>query len=181
MATVPVPRTWVLNEDVTSANMVSGITDPLAFLLAKPRAELRQTVAQTLTTAVAAPLTFTTEDVDTDVAGVGGHDNSSNTSRYTARYAGWYRVSGAASFAANSTGRRITYIAVNGSVVNASETISPASATGSSHALARAKCVYLNVGDYVEIQAMQDSGGNLATSSGFGPSNSNMSIQWEGN
>lgn len=180
MAVVPASHTFVDGVAPTSeAN--TYIRDPIAFALNPPRAELRQNVAQTLTTGVGAMLTWDIEDLDTDVDAIGGHDTAVNPSRYTVRYAGWYQVSGVASFVANSTGRRITYIAVNGSIVNGTEMIFPASATGSSHAATRTKHIYLNVGDYVEIQATQDSGGNLATSSGFGPSNSSMSVRWVSN
>lgn len=179
MATVPETHT-VVGGLATSSEMNSYFRDPIAFLQNKPAARLRQTVAQILTTATYASITFTTEDFDDDPDGVGGHDNAVNTSRYTARYAGWYRLGGAVNFTSNATGIRACRWTVNGTAVNASESIGQSVSVGGfgSSAVARAEHVFLNVGDYVELQGRQDSGGNLNTDVNAAAMSS-MSIAWE--
>lgn len=131
------------------------------FLQTPPLARLRQTAAQTFTTGVSAAITFTAEDVDTDVDAVGGHDNAVNTSRYTARYPGWYQVSAAVTYAVNATGTRHVNYQVNGASVNGADACVPAQATLSARCVGRTIHVYLNAGDYVETTGFQNSGGNL--------------------
>lgn len=161
MPTVPTAPT--VSPAVSSTTQMNLFRDAINFALAPPHAELRQTAAQSISSAVAAVILFDTEDVDTDVDGVGGHSTSSNTSRYTARYPGWYEVSGGVSFAASATNRRLCWWRVNGVDMNASEGGHPGSAAGTLGTVARTKLVYLAIGDYVELVAFQDSGGALLT------------------
>jgi len=179
VAVVPASHTFATTA-ATSSEANSFIRDPITFALNPPRAELRQIVAQTVTSSAATPVTFTAEDIDADVDGVGGHDNVTNPSRYTARYAGWYQVSGAIGYAANATGRRLTWWAVNGTAVNSSQTAGPATASLDCQVTARTKQIFLNVGDYVELVAWQESGGPLATLAG-GSTGCGMSIRWVSN
>lgn len=178
MATVPSARSWSANEDVTSTNMNSGIRDPINFLMEPPIAELRQTAAQSLTTSTWTSITFGVEDVDNDFASTGGHSTVTNTSRYTAVYAGWYFLGGGVAFASNATGIRATRWAINGSAVNGSQcTDSPI--TGNPHNVpGRGKFVFLAVGDYVELQGFQSSGGALNTAVST-DSQSSMSVGWK--
>src|SRR4249919_55753 len=72
------------------------------FLMAPPRVQVRQTVAQSLTSGVFSAITFTTEDWDLDPTGTSTqHDTGANTSRFTAIYPGKYEFSGAVGFAAS--------------------------------------------------------------------------------
>lgn len=174
MAIVPAVPTFdvgVLN--TTTMNQLSSV---LSFLSAPPAALLRQTVAQSLTTATWVPITFTTEDFDT----VNGHDNSTNPSRYTAVYAGRYRCSGAVAFAASATGRRLTKWMVNGSDVNGSGIYSPATAASVAKVPAATMDIYLNVGDYLELAATQESGGTINTAVGGPTDTSIMCVRWAG-
>jgi hypothetical protein len=155
----------------------SGVRDPLDFLLAPPIGQFRQTAAQTLTTGTWTAVTFDAEDVDS----AGGHSTSSNTSRYTAVYTGWYRVSGGVGFTGNSTGRRGGRWAANGSLVSGSAIMLAATSTGSVAVPAKTMLVYLAVGDYVELQAYQESGGNLDTNVGSGDLYSLMAVEWRSN
>lgn len=156
MAVVPVPPTFA--DGIVSASKLSQLCDAVTFVQNPPLAELRQTSTQSLTTATWTSLTFTTEDVDTE----DGHDTSSDTSKYFAVYPGYYQVSGGYVTAGNATGLRGTRFAVNGTAVNASSTMETANASATAYA-ARTRTVYLDVDDYVEIQAYQSSGGNLST------------------
>ncbi|MES2211025.1 MAG: hypothetical protein V4515_12735 [Chloroflexota bacterium] len=176
----PFTQTWTDGVS-SSSEMNNYVRDPLNFLLRPPMAELRQIVAQTLTTGVAAALTFTASDVDQDYLGGTGHSNSVNTSRYTANFSGWYQVSGQASYVANATGRRGALWAVNGTPIASGQLIGPATAASDIEFGARVKFVYLNAGDYAELLGFQESGGNLATIVSFNTVLSGASIRWVSN
>lgn len=176
MATVPDTHDFLTGVVVTSEDN-TYIRDPIRFLLNKPIAELRQTSVQTLTTSVAAAIALQTADIDTDPDGIGGHDPVTNNSRYTARYAGWYDIAGAVTFASNATSVRHVFWRVNGTTVNGSYLVAPSVSGDDTIVNARAKQVYLNVGDYVELWAIQFSGGNLSTVVAA-ISQSHMSVKW---
>lgn len=148
----------------------------LSFSLNPPIAELRQTVAQTLTTGVTTAITFTTEDVDS----VNGHDTVTNPDRYTAVYAGWYQVSGGCSFAASAVGQRIVVPTVNGTLVNGSGADVQSTAALTCFIPIRTKLIYLNVGDFVQLTAFQNSGGNLNTDVTT-YQQPNISVRWVSN
>jgi hypothetical protein len=177
---VPSSHTFV-DGVATSSEQNTYVRDPIAFLLRPPTAELRQIVAQTLTTAVGGAITFTTEDLDSDPDGTGGHDNLTNPSRYTARYPGWYMVSGAVCFVANATGMRHAYLRVNGADVLGSVGSCTPSAADVVAANCRPRKVFLNQADYVELVGYQSSGGNLNTFVTTTPYQSGMSVHWVSN
>lgn len=180
MPAVPVTKaTWTNNVDaLSSTNLHAYLRDPLAFVMAPPRAELRQTVAQSgMASGSWIALTFTSETVDTDVDGIGGHSTSVNTSRYVARYPGWYQVNGAYAPEANTTGRRGTRWAVNGSALDASTIIIPAGTASGVVIPSRTKQIFLDEGDFVELQAFQDSGGTRTTVVTT-DAQSGMSVRW---
>jgi hypothetical protein len=138
----------------------------------KPHAFLRQTSNQSIVFGAWTAVTFDTEDVDTH----SGHSTSVNTSRYTAAVAGWYHVVGRGSFAANSTGHRGVRIAKNGSVVNGSASYFQA-ATSDVWSSAGVADVHLNVGEYVEVQVIQDAAaGGLNTAASAGDVAPSMSV-----
>lgn len=160
MTAVPSTRTWVAGEVVLDSHFNTNIRDVLNFLLAPPIFQGRQTVAQTLTTGVYAAITLDAEDVDS----ANGHSTSSNTSRYTAVYAGWAEVNPSASFAGNVTGRRLCKLRVNGSTdVSGSDVVMFAGITNTLKVTGPTMKVFLNVGEYIEAMAAQESGGNLNT------------------
>lgn len=160
MALVPVTRVFVAGEVVLASYFNTNIGAVLNFLVAPPIFQGRQAVAQTLTTAVFAAITFDAEDVDS----AGGHSIVSNTSRYVAQYAGWYRSSGGMGVAANATGRRLTKWRINGTTdVNGSGIYLPATAASSFKMPAASVKFFLNVSDYAEMMGSQESGGNLNT------------------
>jgi hypothetical protein len=153
---------------IDANDLVNAVLPPLAML--------RQTAAQTLTTGTYTAVLFDTEDFDSH----NGHSTVSNTSRYTAVTAGVYEVSGGCAFAANATGRRLARVAANGTVIGGSLSGIPANASVVGYPV-RTTLVRLAVGDYVELQALQESGGNLATfitNSEFQPT---MVVRWVSN
>lgn len=157
MAAVPTLPSFV--DGVLPTSQLTQAMAALAFMMDPPRAQLRQTVAQSLTTGIAAAVTFTTEDYDTAL----GHDTSTNPSRYVSQYPGRYKISGGASFAANATGRRITKWQINGADVMGSQVSLPTTAASVCGVPARTLEVYLDVDDYLELIVIQESGGALNT------------------
>lgn len=164
MATVPAEITWVAGSIVTAAQLNLNLRDGINFFVNPVIAVLRQTVAQSLTSAVFTSINMDTEDIDRD----GGHSTVTNTSRYTAQTAGWYEALACVHYSANVTGRRITRWAVNAAALLASFTsmASVATGTGSTGMDAVPRRVFLNVGDFLEVQGFQDSGGALNTQVG---------------
>jgi hypothetical protein len=176
MATVPTMRTWTAGEIVTASMLNSNVRDLGTYwTTSRPMAQMRQTVAQTLTTAVFGSITFTTEDLDRD----GGHDTVTNTSRYTAQTAGWYLVAGSVGFAGNNTGRRGCRLAVNGTALNGSLTIVASAGVGTCQIPAVTRIVTLSANDYVEVQGIQESGGNLNTAV-TAENQSTLTVVWVG-
>jgi hypothetical protein len=151
---------------------IDAISDKADFLETPPAFVGRQTSVQSTTTGVWTALTMDTEEYDSH----GGHSIVTNTSRYTCQVAGRYRVSGRAAFAANSTGSRGARITLNGAVVAGAASVNaPGSLTGNvevNHLMA------LVVGDYVQIEGAQNSGGNLSTAY-TSESASMLEVIWE--
>lgn len=173
MAAVPTIPTFTSSTVVPSSNL-AALAAALTFAQNPPACALRQSAATTLTTAVWAAVNFDLSDEDN----VNGHSTTVNNTRYTAQYAGWYMCSGGALFAANVTGTRQVRWAVNGTPYNGGLPVSvqqavstAASGTG---VPAQTQRLFLNVGDFVELQAFQNSGGNLTVN------NCLMSIVWAG-
>jgi hypothetical protein len=178
LATVPTPPDF--SDGASSSSQLNQLRDAIKFLQRPPIAELRQAAAQTVTNTTWTAITFDTEDVDTDIdgtGGTGGHSTSSNTSRYTARYAGWYDVGGGVGWSVNATGARGTYWSVNGIAQNGSHTLEAAVGVINAGYAARSIQVYLAVGDYLELFAWQSSGGNLNTSASAAEQSS-MKVRW---
>lgn len=125
-----------------------------------PVTQVRSTGATSITNNAYTSVNFATEDYDDD----GMHSTVTNTSRLTAVRAGRYQLDGAAGFVSNATGRRGAQFAVNGTAINASQTLLAAfTSAGGIDVPCRGVVVTLAVGDFVELQAFQDSGGALNT------------------
>lgn len=177
-----VPTAPTISSGVVTSSQFDQIRDAVRFSLNPPIAELKQTTLQSVANSPSnAVITFGAEDVDDDVDGVGGHSTSVDTSRYTARYPGWYQVSGHVSWAGNATGRRWTWFRVNGVNVEGSQVARAATSASDISVPAVTKQVYLSIGDYVELVAMQDSGAALDTYVGSVQAYSHMSVRWVSN
>lgn len=148
---------------VTGTTYEADITDAMNFMANVPYAVLLQTVStQTLTTATWTTLLWDNPSSANMVDTYGGYNPGSSQSRYTAVVAGTYRIRGLASFANNATGLRATKILKNGTPIQGSSDRRAAPSVSG----ATSECewfVPMAVSDYVEIQAYQSSGGNLAT------------------
>jgi hypothetical protein len=176
--TVPALGDGILLPGDLNAGLIAAIN----FVLYKPIARLQQSVGQSLPNAAWTTLTWDVEYVDDDPDHVGGHDNAVNNSRYTARYAGHYGFGGGVSFVANAVGVRGSRWAVNGVALAASGVVVQAVTTAAitTEIPATAIVFYLNLGDYVEMQAFQSSGGALLTNVSAA-SASSMRNSWERN
>jgi len=173
VAVVPTPPTFV--SAISSVSELNQLTDTLNFLLYPPIFRGIQTVAQTLTTGVWGTITLDTETVDqADGAASTQHSNVTNNSRFTAAYAGWYQVSGTVAFAGSATGRRGVRYAVNGAAVAGTAVLIAAGVATGIATPGSAELLFLNIGDYVEMQAFQDTGVNLNTD---GATGSRMNVE----
>lgn len=176
MSAVPTPAT-IYTGVSDSSEFNAGVRDVLLFLIGKPIAGLRQTAAQSIPNTTFTPVTFGAEDIDS----ANGHDNVTNNSRYTAVYAGWHLVAGGCGFVANVTGRRILAWYVNGSAVNGGQLSYPATAANDADYPARTMLVFLAIGDYVELNVYQESGGALNTASVTATLQAHMAVSWQRN
>ena len=169
---VPVPRNWTVGEVGTGA-FENSLRDALNFLLQVPAAFVTQTATQSVAASAWTALNFDVTVFDS----YGGHSNSVSNSRYTAQVAGWYIVFGCACFASNATGQRGGAVSKNGTRVQGAAGFAQTT-SALSPATASPPCiVFLNAGDYVEIQGWQNGASPLATASSS-DRDSSMTVVW---
>lgn len=174
MSVVPVVPTF--STGIPASSTLNALAAALTWAQSPPKAVLRSAAAQSIPNTTWTSLTWDTEDDDS----VDGHSTSSNPSRYTAVYAGWYLVNGVYAAAANATSKRMTRWAVNGTAVTSTMVALPpvTVAANGTACPAVGKLVYLGIGDYVELQAWQGTGGALLTDVAFTDGQSGMSVLW---
>lgn len=130
------------------------VRDDLEFLIAPPSVHAHRSAAQSIATATATAVQFSSVDVwDTDAF----HDPASNNTRLTvpAGLAGRYVLFGTTTFSANTTGRRFIALRRNGVETEWGTSHEPNNAL---HRVPVAGEVELSVGDYMELWVYQDSG-----------------------
>lgn len=151
---VGVPRQWNVGDLLTAA-LMNAVSSILNWLLAPDSARVQQNSAQSIPNATYTAVTF-----DTAILNTAGMWNSGSNTRLTAQTAGTYRIGGAVVFPSTPTGFRAVSIYVNGSsIIN---TIIPAVSGAGTAVPIPAFETHLNVGDYVQIFAYQNSGGALS-------------------
>lgn len=153
MATVPAPRTWTVGELLTAAKLNTDLRDGLNFLLAPPMAKLAR--AATLSAANnGQKIPWDTETLDRDA----GWASSPNPTRYTAQTAGWWSITSDGRWFASTTQftRMFRVFKTGTDQGGSSTTVSPSTGLARNNVTMQ---VNLNVGDYIEIDAFQDSGG----------------------
>jgi hypothetical protein len=155
---VPVEPTVAPGQTITSAWANASVRDAINFVINPPEAVISQTAVQSIATSAFTPLQFDTTTQDT----YGSHSNTVNNTRMTAQVAGWYQIDATYAAAVNGTGGRQVVIAKNGTQITTS-LFGVASSTLINLVLQTSALVQLNVGDYVEAQGWQSSGGNLNT------------------
>lgn len=170
MATVPNPRTWTVGELLTASKMNTDVRDALNFLLVnKPLAVLYTTNTITPNNSFV-NVTWNQEILDRD----GGHSTSSNTDRYTAQTAGWYRVhcwvSFNDSFDANVRGLSLSHSA--DSIIGTNYKTSPSN--GYNTGLNVEAVTFMSVNQYVTVNAFSRNSQSLGT----GATANRFEIEW---
>lgn len=117
---------------------------------------------QTIATSTYTALTFNSELFDTN----NFHDNSTNTSRLTATFAGKYQINHSNQWGLNAAGQRAAAIYKNGSTFAYFPSILGSAGIYVGNTISYV--VDLAVNDYIEIFAYQTSGGNLVVYTGGG-------------
>lgn len=157
---VPAPPTRTAGTRLTGAIWQADVTDSVNFLTSPPLFVGTQAAVQSIPNFAWSVVTLDTTQTDPYV----GHSNTVNSSRYTAKAAGWYTVCGVAALTANGTGGRAARIQVNGSPIAGGANGFSLPASGNAVAVATpTRDVFLNVGDYVETAVWQGSGAALST------------------
>jgi hypothetical protein len=122
-----------------------------------------QTVAQSIPTGAWTSLSFNAESIDT----ANMHNPASLNTRITIPTDGKYLLAGSVCFVSNATGRRGLQWAING-VANpyGGAVMLPTLSTSTPAIPSSTLPVQLTAGQYVELQAFQDTGAALSTSVG---------------
>lgn len=172
---VPVPRTFVVAETEVAAYL-NAVRDALTFLLNRPLLEVYQNAAQTVGTSA-----FTACSLDsTTVDSYGMHSNTTNNSRAVAQVAGWYTFAAASGWPAGSHGRGGSLFKNGAATLNGGTSLVQTPDVGGICVAPLAPFpVFLNVGDYIEWDVFQASGGNLATNNGGGQFCSYLTAIWD--
>ncbi len=159
MGSVPVMHVFTTGEVVTASNLNNNTVTLASFVLSPPYSFVRQTSGQNLTSGSFTPLTWSAADKNTDSMWSAGAPT-----RLTSNTPGWFEYSGAWTLVAGTaTGRRLSCPAINGTQVNGGQITVPAA--GSASGICPERPLFMNVTDYMELQALQDSGGTVATGS----------------
>jgi hypothetical protein len=170
VATVPSQSTVVVGGKITAAYGNDDIRDAINFLLDQPHAFPYQSTGVVIPTGTATEtlMTFDAESWDSDVM----HDNVTNPSRVIAKTAGLYAVNFQVAFPANATGVRYAILRKNAAGASGAGTAlafardQSASATGASY-VSKSLDVQMAANDYLEVFAIQTSGGNLTSVTGI--------------
>jgi|SRR5690348_8448631 len=159
------PRTWVAGELVTAAMLNTHVRDNLnALYSGVPGFRVRKAADTAgLTSGSLTPITFDTEDYDTDSL----HDNVTNPTRITfsAVTAGVWDIRAHVQWVSNATGDRQLQFRVNGGA-NAIALAREPAVNGAVTAQVLATLYRFANGDYLELHAAQNSGGALAINGG---------------
>lgn len=144
----------VLTADAAEA---TGVKWAAAGGLAFAGARVRKAAAQSIGTGAEAAITFDTEDFDTDAF----HDNSTNPTRVTipAGLGGRYLVGGVVRFASMTAGVGYAMLKVNGADYIAQSIGDAENSNNTAFTVVTLRA--FSVGDYIELIAFQNSGGNV--------------------
>jgi hypothetical protein len=174
------PKTWVAGSALTAAELNEQIRDneqwikDLLALYGMTSATLARSVQgaiagvstlratdQTITDSTWTPILFTSEDFDSaNGAGAGMHNNATNPERLIvpSGLAGYYQVAANIVWDTNTTGRRALRILLNGTTNIAVTRVSAVTGGTTGTGIYIGRLVSLAAGDYVQVDAYQDSG-----------------------
>jgi hypothetical protein len=124
-----------------------------------PRFRGYQATAQAVANNTWVSVTLDTEQYDSD----NGHSTTTNSSRYTVQVPGTYLIVGSIGMVASATANRAVRITVNGSPIPGSFVKTGAPDASGSSGLVSVTTAVCAVGDFIEVQVNQNSGGTLNT------------------
>lgn len=172
MGTIPTWPTITTGQYVTSTVM-NQYRDAGNFWARTPRCYAYESTAQTTTTGTWLLVALASEIYDIVQSGDSpSHDNTTNNSRIYIRTTGIYEITGQAQFVANSSGARQATIRLNSGGVSTGGTIIIQNTQSNAGTLTTSVSMTtveasLTAGDYLEMFAWQNSGGNLDTLAGY--------------
>lgn len=170
---LPVPNQGTFTTGVTdtAAFLNANVRDSVTFLTNPPICVCYAGVVQSIPNNAWTGLLMNTNRVDS----YSGHSVSVNTNRYVAQVAGWYHVVGIGAAASANIDARLAVNAVP--VLGSAQ--SGGTTGGAGLASASGQClVFLNIGDFVECQFYQLSGGALNTSATGTDFTSSLQVLW---
>lgn len=141
---------------VAPASWGDQVRDNFEYLIDPPVCSVFNSAAQSLTTGTDTVLTANSENFDNNTM----HSTISNTSRITFQTAGRYLLNANLTFATSSTGVRKTEFYLNGTTPLTGMLINATASPFLTDLQATRTRTFI-VGDYVEVRAFQNSGGNL--------------------
>ncbi|WP_067483757.1 hypothetical protein [Actinomadura hibisca] len=174
------PRTWTANDLLTADStgtvgpytkvpLNRHVNDVLRFLRYPPAARLNS-IGTTQTIPSNASGWTSIQMIGEHIDNYGGHDNTTNNTRYTCQRAGLYFVHGLAAVGepSSSAGWRAARLLVNGTTAYTGTSTVPAAVSTSGTAVSATALIRMNAGDYVELQMQQNQGSALSVKGGAG-------------
>lgn len=161
MVQIPYTRqTWTDGASALSAARMAVLENGIYEVSYAPAVRVYHNANQSINTDTSTVLAFNSERFDTTAnAGSTMHDNVTDNSRLTCRYAGKYQISACIRFASNSTGVRQVTLKLNGTTTIARQSTS---ALNGLQTDVNVSCLYdLAVNDYVQVEVYQTSGSGL--------------------
>lgn len=164
MGTVPTVPTFTVGQILTAAEC-NELSDALNFWAKPPRCYAYRSAALSIANTTWVSIGFDAELYDDVQSGDSPmHDNSTNNSRIYARTTGRYEIQGAINFTNTGAGGvRAVRVIKNGSTATEyAYGNKDAMTTGHTFVHTPTTETSLTAGDYIELQAYQQSGGSLA-------------------
>ena len=150
------PRTWVVPDAITAARLNQDLRDNVAFLANPPKVRAYNSAAISTTTATATLITLDSERYDTDTM----HSTATNTGRITFTTAGTYRYTARIAFASGAGDYREVKIRLGGATDIDLDSRGVAGGGNYTTCICTGEYAF-TAGQYIEMFAYQNSGGNL--------------------
>lgn len=168
MGNIPVLPTFTAGQVLTASDL-NSLNSALNFWASPPRVLVYKSTTQSITSGTSSTLvTWDTEQFDTDLM----HDNATNNSRLICKTPGYYAISAAVAYGANTSGNRTAQVRLNAAGSNSGGTalydLGIAPPSGAQGTVIIPSFTYaLAQDDYIELFSSQNSGGSLSIQSGL--------------